>query len=164
MDHTHGPNCGCKDYQDVENANDLIGSIDLDKVRCLNEGHNKTGNGLFREQDRRFEKEYSVVSDCDGELLLIVPFLTQVKIRSICVIAQNGDSSPHSLRLYINNENVDFSLAEGPCIQEFPLIPNLEGLLHNAVNPHKFSRVHKLIIHLKGNVEEIGVSYIQIKG
>lgn len=32
------------------------------------------------------------------------------------------------------------------------------------MNPHKFSRVHKLIIHLKGNVEEIGVSYIQIKG
>ena len=41
---------------------------------------------------------------------------------------------------------------------------NLEGLQHNAVNPHKFSRVHKLILHLKGSVEEIGVSYVQIKG
>lgn len=103
MEHIHGPNCGCKDYQGVENANDLIGSIDLDKVRCLNEQHNMTGNGLFREQDRRFEKEYSVVSDCDGELLLIVPFLAQVKIRSVCVIARDGESAPHSLRLYINN-------------------------------------------------------------
>ena len=35
---------------------------------------------------------------------------------------------------------------------------------NNAVNPHKFSRVHKLIMHLKGATEETGVSYIQIKG
>jgi len=29
-------NCGCKDYNDVENANDLLGAIDIDKVTCLN--------------------------------------------------------------------------------------------------------------------------------
>jgi hypothetical protein len=29
MEHVHGPNCGCKDYLGVENANDLLGAIDL---------------------------------------------------------------------------------------------------------------------------------------
>jgi hypothetical protein len=103
MEHIHGPNCGCKDYLGVENANDLLGSIDVEKVRCLNETSSKTGNGLFREYDRRFEKEYSVVSDCDGEVLLIVPFLSQVKIRAICVIGQSIMNAPHTLKLYVDN-------------------------------------------------------------
>ena len=42
---------------------------------------------------------------------------------------------------------------------------NLEGLMHQAVNPQKFSRVLKLIIHLRNQgLEEMAVSYIQIKG
>lgn len=117
MEHIHGPNCGCKDYLGIENANDLIGSIDLEKVRCLNEQQNRTGNGLFREHDRRFEKEYSLVSDCDGELLLIVPFLAQVKVRSVSIIARDIDSAPQSVRLFVNNENVDFSLVEAAAVQ-----------------------------------------------
>ena len=104
------------------------------------------------------------MSDCDGEVLLIIPFLAQVKVRSVCVIARDIDSAPHNLRLFVNNENVDFSLTESQHVQEFQLAPNLEGLQHNAVNPQKFSRVHKLILHLKGATEEMGVSYIQIKG
>jgi hypothetical protein len=160
----HGPNCGCKDYLGVENAADLLGSIDLEKVRCLNEAHNKTGKELFREHERRFEKEQSVVSDCDGEVLLIVPFVAQVKLRSVCVIAKDINCAPHLLRLFVNNENVDFSLAEQGAVQEFHIGANLEGEAHNAVNPQKFSHVHKLIIHLKGASEETGVSYIQLKG
>lgn len=120
-------------------------------MRCLNEKNNRTGKDIFRDHDRRFEKEGSVCSECDGELLLIVPFLAQVKIRSICVIARDINTPAHTLRLFVNNENVDFSLIESQPIQEFYLAPNLEGLQHNAVNPHKFSRVHKLILHLKGN-------------
>ena len=93
-----------------------------------------------------------------------MPFLAQVKIRSICVIARDANTAPHLLRLFINSENVDFSLTEGPAVQEFHVDPNLEGLQHNAVNPHKFARVHKLVVHLKGGTEEMGTSYIQIKG
>jgi len=54
MDHVHGPNCGCKDYLGVENANDLFAAIDIDKVRCFNEKHTKTGKDLFREQELKF--------------------------------------------------------------------------------------------------------------
>ena len=54
--HVHGPNCGCKEYAGVQNANDLLGSIDVDKVRCLNERNNKTGKGLFRDNEDRFDK------------------------------------------------------------------------------------------------------------
>ena len=49
----------------VQNANDLFGSIDVDKVRCLNELNNKSGKGLFRDHEKRFEKDEFVTSDCD---------------------------------------------------------------------------------------------------
>jgi hypothetical protein len=58
-------------------------------------------------------------------LLLIIPFIAQVKIRSICVIATNFDASPNGLKLYINNENVDFSITETNAVQQFILSANL---------------------------------------
>lgn len=66
MEHVHGPNCGCKDYLGVENANDLLGAIDLQKVRCLNEKYSKTGKGLFRDYEERYNKTEFITSECDG--------------------------------------------------------------------------------------------------
>lgn len=60
---------------------------------------------------------------------------------------------------------MDFSLSESPAVQEFGLSANLEGAQQNAVNPNKFSRVHKLVLHLRrAGAERIAVSYVQIKG
>jgi ribosomal protein S27AE len=103
MEHQHGPNCGCKDILGIETASDLLASIDVDRVRTLNEESNRCGGALFREHDLRFQKQDFIASDSDGELLLIVPFLAQVKIRSICVIALDLESAPLQMRLYVNN-------------------------------------------------------------
>ena len=96
---------------------------------------------------------------------MVIPFLSQVKVRSICVISKNDVSFASKMRLYVNEENVNFSLVEQNPIQEFPLFPNLEGEVHNAVKVNKFSQVYKLLIHLVNpNVEKVDVAYIQIKG
>ena len=137
----------------------------MEKTSCLNEEVANSGKTVFKDFDDRFDKEKFVSSDCDGELLLIVPFTAQVKVRSICVIAKSENKFPTKLRLYVNNENVDFSLVENEPVQEFIINQNLTGDLHNAVKVSKFSSVHKLIIHLVNpNEEIIEVSYIQIKG
>ena len=137
----------------------------MEKTSCLNEEVANSGKTVFKDFDDRFDKEKFVSSDCDGELLLIVPFTAQVKVRSICVIAKGENKFPTKLRLYVNNENVDFSLVENEPVQEFIINQNLTGDLHNAVKVSKFSSVHKLIIHLVNpNEEIIEVSYIQIKG
>ena len=89
MDHVHGPTCGCKDYIGVENANDLLGAIEIEKVRCFNEAVANSGKNVFKDNEDKFDKEKFIVSDDGGEVLLVVPFIAQVKIRSICVIAKN---------------------------------------------------------------------------
>lgn len=88
MQHVHGPACGCVEYVGAEDANDLVGIIDIDNVRCLNEETAGSGKTVFKSFDDRFDKSKFVASDCDGELLFIVPFTSQVKLRSICVIAK----------------------------------------------------------------------------
>ena len=48
MNHVHGPNCGCAEYMGAENANDLYGIIDTEKVRCLNEEVANSGKKVFK--------------------------------------------------------------------------------------------------------------------
>ena len=83
-----------------------------------------------------------------GLLLFIIPFTATVKVRSISVIAKGQSKYPTKLRLYVNNENVDFSLVESNPVQEFMINANLSGDIHNAVKISKFSSVHKIIAHL----------------
>lgn len=74
----------------AEDAGDLYGAIDLNGVRCLNESVPNSGKNVFKPYSDRFDKSKVVSSkEDDPELLLIIPFTSQVKIKSICVIA-NG--------------------------------------------------------------------------
>lgn len=69
------------------------------------------------------------------------------------------------MSLYINEKNVNFSLTDSPAVQEFPLVPNLDGRIHNAVKQSKFSAVTELTIFLRNpNEDRIEVSYVQLKG
>ena len=69
------------------------------------------------------------------------------------------------MKLYVNSENVDFSLCEQPPLQEFDIGPNLNGEVHSAVRASKFASVHKLVIHLSHPDEQlIEVAYVQVKG
>ena len=86
-------------------------------MRCLNEEVANSGKTVFKEYDDRFDKTKYAASDCDGELLFIVPFTSQVKVRSIGVIAKGETKFPTKMRLYVNNENVDFSLVENEPVQ-----------------------------------------------
>lgn len=165
MEHVHGPNCGCAEYVDAEKSNDLLPAIDVDKIRCLNEEVLGSGKTVFKDYDNRFDKTKFVASDCDGELLFVIPFVSQVKIRAITVIAKGEEKFPNKMRLFTNVESVGFSITEQVPVQEFTIPPNLDGQVSNSVRMTKFSNVHKLIIHLKNESEErIEVSYIRIQG
>ena len=98
-------------------------------------------------------------------MILIIPFTSSVKLKSICVIAKSEANSPTKLRVYTNQDNVSFSIKDNKPIEEFLLTPNLDGSLHNAVKQSKFYNVTSLILHLSSSGDkEISFSYVQIKG
>lgn len=135
-------------------------------MRCLGEKTSNSGRRVFKPFANRFDKAGFVSSkQGDPELLYIIPFTSQVKLRSICVIAKSESKAPTRMALYVNQKNASFSITEDPPVQEFPLVANLDGQINNAVKQSKFNEVSELIIFLKSTAdEEIEVSYIQLKG
>jgi len=163
--HVHGPNCGCKEYQSLEEGVDLYGAIEIDKVMCLNEAEPDSGKKVFKPQDDKLDEKNFVESDVDPDLLFIVPFNQQVKIKAINIRGIDNDKYPVIAKIYKNEENVDFSIAESEPIQELMLGPNLGGEGECALKIMKFQNVHKLIIYLTNeNQDQIGVTYIGVKG
>ena len=87
--------------------------IDIDGIRCLNEETNQSCKKIFRSfQDRNVLSPH-VLTHPEGEpeLLLVVPFKEEVKVRAITLYAGNV-GRPEKIGLWSNKENFDFSLVE----------------------------------------------------
>lgn len=51
-------------------------------------------------------------SDDDVELVVKIPFTSQVVIKSINIVGGDGSTAPTKVKLYSNVEHVDFSILE----------------------------------------------------
>lgn len=54
--HVHGPTCGCADLMFNENADDLLSSIDIESLECLNEAQVNSCRKIFRIEDQKLDK------------------------------------------------------------------------------------------------------------
>lgn len=97
---------------------------------------------------------------------MVIPFVSNIKLKTICISARRMDNFAQKMKIYINEENVDFSLLEdSSATQEFDLVHNVEANVEYSVKPQKFTNVHQLILHLSaGDFENIEVAYIGLKG
>ncbi|CAD8072346.1 unnamed protein product [Paramecium sonneborni] len=164
MQHVHGPNCGCAEYMFNEDADDLYGQIEIDKVDCLNETAQNIKQIIRPEKDKT-QKNHYVQSDLDSEIIIIIPFNETVRIRQINVVSLNEQSAANFMKAYTNISNVDFGLIETPCAEQFVLSPNLDGQFGNAVKVSKFENVNNLVLYIKSTINDpIRISYVGLKG
>lgn len=119
MESSHGPGCACAGYELSDKGSlralddDLHEVIDLDSIRCLNEETNHSCKRIFRPFQLRNQPCEQVLKPPNGdpELLLVVPFKEEVKVRAVTLYA--GDvGRPEKIGLWSNKENFDFSLVE----------------------------------------------------
>lgn len=77
MEHEHGANCGCREYQNkaTEQIRDLLSLIDRDRLECLNELDKGSVQKVFRDQDTKVDKHEFIESDVDGEVIVVIPYL-----------------------------------------------------------------------------------------
>lgn len=112
--HGHGPGCACAAYALVDKDDDLFECIDVENVRCLNEDVNHSCRTVFRPFEERTNAgnpPYLKPPQGDSELLLIIPFTEEVKVRAVTLYS-GIVGLPNELNLYSNKENFDFSLVE----------------------------------------------------
>ncbi|KAJ3414129.1 hypothetical protein HDV05_007073 [Chytridiales sp. JEL 0842] len=98
---------------DVKGAEfSLYKHIDTDNVRALNEAVDGSGKTIFKPWDQRFETTKYLESDADAQLIIFIPFTGNVKLKSILLYGDPGDTHPTMMKAYINREDVDFDSVE----------------------------------------------------
>eukprot|EP00242_Pyramimonas_sp_CCMP2087_P003791 CAMPEP_0198214572 /NCGR_PEP_ID=MMETSP1445-20131203/42488_1 /TAXON_ID=36898 /ORGANISM="Pyramimonas sp., Strain CCMP2087" /LENGTH=186 /DNA_ID=CAMNT_0043889835 /DNA_START=76 /DNA_END=633 /DNA_ORIENTATION=+ len=145
----------CSHDHDCEDENcggtSLHGYIDTTKVTVLNASNPDCLKNIFRPWDQRLARDVEPLhsDEDDPELLLFIPFTSDVKIRTIMIIGGPDGSSPSRMRVFTNREGLDFqSVADLPAVQEWDLLENLNGEVEYQTRFTKFQGVANLTIHL----------------
>ena len=101
MDHIHGANCGCIDFAFAEESSDLLETIDISNIKCLNELKQDSGKSVFFEISQKYNKTNKVESDIEAELLFIIPFTSRVKIMILTILSEPS-FEPTIANLWVN--------------------------------------------------------------
>ena len=145
----HDPNCTCNeciirlDQQIV----DLKNSINISEVYALNEREAQSCQKIFKDKDDMLNKTlFCESNEDDPELLINIPFYTQVAIKSMKMIGGEDGTAPSKLKLFVNATNPDFDLLEGKPTHQIDTIENPDGSLTYNLPQFKFGAVWNLTI------------------
>ncbi|KAK9211205.1 hypothetical protein WN943_000579 [Citrus x changshan-huyou] len=175
----------CEDH-DCSSDWSLYKHIDLSKVQsegllhlngcpvsALNEAVPGSVKSVFKAWEQRLNSsgvnvpEHLESNDGDPELLVYIPFTTDVKIKSISIVGGADGTSPSKMRVFINREGIDFSDAQDmQAIQEWDLVENLQGVLEYQTRYSKFQSVANITLHFPDNFggDTTQIHYIGLKG
>jgi hypothetical protein len=103
--HSHGSGCSCAGFELTDKGtpgspdDDLFEVIEVDKVKCLNEREIGSCQKVFRPAEDRARFGAALrPAEGDPELLLVIPFSEEVKVRAIALIC--GEGKPEGAGLY----------------------------------------------------------------
>jgi hypothetical protein len=158
----------CEDH-DCSSDFSLYKHVDLSKVSALNEAIPGSVKSVFRSWEQRLNSSEGHLESNEGdpELLVFIPFTSDVKIKSISVVGGADGTSPSKMRAFINREGIDFSDAQNmQPIQEWDLAENLQGVLEYQTKYSRFQGVGNLTLHFPDNFggDATQIHYIGLKG
>ncbi|WVF70444.1 thioredoxin [Kwoniella sp. CBS 6097] len=124
-------------------------------LTCLNESSEHPLSSIVGPNPGPRGRSY-LESDVDPELLISIPFQDPVKLRSISIFSAISPSqAPKTVKLFINNTNIDFADAESLTpAQELDLTP--EQVKGDKIDLRlvRFQNVRSLHILVKDNQED----------
>lgn len=158
----------CEDH-DCSSDWSLYKHIDIPKVSALNEAVAGSVKSVFRSWEQRLSSngEYLESNEGDPELIVFIPFTSDVKIKSISIVGGADGTSPSKMRAFINRDGIDFSDAQSmQAVQEWDLAENLQGVLEYQTRYSRFQGVGSLTLHFSDNygADTTQIHYIGLKG
>ncbi|GAV69897.1 PITH domain-containing protein [Cephalotus follicularis] len=158
----------CEDH-DCSSDWSLYKHIDTSKVSALNEAIPGSVRSVFKAWEQRLNSSGELLESNEGdpELLIFIPFTSDVKIKSISIIGGADGTSPSKMRAFINRDGIDFSDAQSmQAIQEWDLVENLQGVLEYQTRYSKFQSVASITLHIPDNFggDTTQIQYIGLKG
>lgn len=142
-----------QEYQTTP-ANLLYEQLDFPKVTTLNEEQPGSGEGILKKTwAQKLEADPVLESDADEQLLMTVPyelrinfhvtlliemhdrFTGQVRLQSILLRTSDSPSAPSTLKIFINNDDLDF-----PTASELSATQKFELARTNDIQEHPVKR------------------------
>ena len=145
----HDPNCTCNEclVRGDQVIVDLKNSINISEVYALNEQVTQSCQKIFKDKDDMLDKtNFCESNEGDPELLINIPFYTQVAIKSMKIIGGEDGTAPNKVKLYVNSTNPDFDLLEGTPTHQIDTIENCDGSLDYNLPQFKFGAVWNLTL------------------
>lgn len=146
-------------------SNDLLPYIDLPGVAALNA--TSAAAKVFRPWERRLEPESLESEEDDPQLIISVPFICPVKIRSLVVMGGADGTAPRAVKAFVNHESLDFADAEElPPVQEWDLVEDALGVIEYPTRFSRFQNVNRLWLFFEDchGADHTTISYIGLSG
>ena len=165
--HGHSHDCEALHSGGEGSRYELFQQIDLENVECLNEEVDESGKTVFKNWDEHLDVTKFVESSADEELLINIPFVSNIKLLGITVIGDNDNSARHpsEVLLFKTDGPLTFESAQAltPC-QKIELHAGNNGQIDYATKPAKFTNVQHLVMYFPKNfgAETTMISYIGV--
>lgn len=133
-----------------DGGDSLFKSIDIDNVRCLNEREPGMAKHIFKPWDRRRDESLGVLQsdEDDAEMILIIPFINQVQLRSFVLIGGPEGTCPASVKMWKNKEDFDFDEAEEvPALQAFSIADDSYRDIEYPLKAASFLNCSSLVLY-----------------
>ncbi|KAL1458651.1 hypothetical protein WDU94_008782 [Cyamophila willieti] len=126
MAHNHGGHCcdeagHSHDETELGIQYSLYKHIDVENVECLNETVDGSGKKIFKPWEDRLNREKFVESDADCELLINIPFTSNIKLKGLRLIGGESESHPNRIKLFKNRPGMTLKSYFVSTDQEFEL-------------------------------------------
>ncbi|KAF9194784.1 hypothetical protein BGZ50_005824 [Haplosporangium sp. Z 11] len=109
-----------------------------------------------------------VESDADEQLILRIPFTGLVKLKSISLRAEPGETAPRKMKAFVNRDDLDFDNAESTVpTQEWDLVEDSYGqVAEYNTRVAKFTSIRNLTLYFSENFggDTTKISFIGLKG
>lgn len=162
MHHDH--DCGEADC----GGSSLHEFIDRPKIRVLNAANPNAAGSVFKPWDQRRDTSTEPLcsDDDDPDLIIFVPFTSDVKIKSIMVVGGDDDTGPTKLKAFTNREDIDFtSAADTAPVQEWDIQDNPNAELEYTTRYTKFQGVANLTLYFTNTREDkTAIRFIGLRG
>ena len=165
----HDPECTCNEclIKEDQVIVDLKNSINITSVYALNERITQSCQKVFKDKDDMLDrKDFCESNDDDPELLINIPFYTQVAIKSMRLIGGEDGMAPSRVKLYVNATNPDFDLLEGKPTHQIDTIENPDGSMVYNLPQFKFNSVWNLTLIIPSCIDSdhTKIYYIGFEG
>jgi len=168
----HPGGCCCDHSADAPGAGEgesLLPYIDTAHVSCLNEKTSGSAKHVFKAFTARTDRHCSVESPSgDPVLIFKIPFTCGVRVRAICISGGPDGRSPSKVKLFVNDDSLDFSGAvEGTAAQDLRTPEDSAAEMYHPLKPAKFGNVFHLTVAMPGETnggDDLQIWYIGLKG